>query len=456
VATIELGELADADAPVPPEMSGRARRVLLCALVAVATVLALSGSAPARPGLGAPIWSGEVSLAGFNLGPRSVYLSEPTGRVVLAREQPTGALRWRLEIDSLPMGTLDAGGGVAAVQSRIPAPGGRGETLVMLVREATGEVIASTHGNVIGPSTTGHQLIVIRQDELASNACPTYGYPCLDVYAIDTTNGREVHRLAMPGGTGFAVSYVDSAVAGYTVFDQEGHVTVYDAGSGDVVDRVTVARGDTIGLVRLTQDRMFTVRRDGDLVRVDGFRRDPLSPLWTTSLPTTDNPEYPVWWLSGDDCGTALCVHGANGTTLLDQETGALRFVFDGEIAGALSDGSLVGYRMAYTPNPVAEAPRDMLILDPLTGAVRGTVPRATVIGWGDARGRLLLAQSGVAGSGATRTGFVLVEADGRLRQLGSVDGVGLNCQARADVLACADPSGLLRVWTLPVLRPGR
>jgi hypothetical protein len=111
---------------------------------------------------------------------------------------------------------------------------------------------------------------------------------------------------------------------------------------------------------------------------------------------------------------------------------------------------------MAYTPNPVAEAPRDMLILDPLTGAVRGTVPRATVIGWGDARGRLLLAQSGVAGSGATRTGFVLVEADGRLRQLGSVDGVGLNCQARADVLACADPSGLLRVWTLPVLRTGR
>jgi hypothetical protein len=35
------------------------------------------------------------------------------------------------------------------------------------------------------------------------------------------------------------------------------------------------------------------------------------------------------------------------------------------------------------------------------------------------------------------------------------VDGIGLNCQAYQDVLACAAPSGLLRVWSLPVSRDG-
>ena len=86
-------------------------------------------------------------------------------------------------------------------------------------------------------------------------------------------------------------------------------------------------------------------------------------------------------------------------------------------------------------------------MLDPATGATLATLWNATGVGWYDNGRRVLLAQQG-----RDRTAFVLIDADGNTRVLGSVDGVGLNCQARSDVLACAAPSGLLRVWPLPVI----
>jgi hypothetical protein len=104
----------------------------------------------------------------------------------------------------------------------------------------------------------------------------------------------------------------------------------------------------------------------------------------------------------------------------------------------------LIGFELDKSGVPSA---RDLQLIDPRSGAVRNTVRGATGVGWLAGGGQALLAQEG-----ADRTAFVLVDPAGRTRVVGSVAGVGLNCQARDDVLACAAPSGLLRVWRLPMV----
>jgi hypothetical protein len=442
VVTIELGELAAAEVPAGPEMSHGTRRALLAALVAVACALGLVASARAEPSLGEPLWSGPVSLVGFNLGPDSLYLAEPNGRVVLARELRTGRERWRLEIDALPLMSTYAGEGVAAVQTRVPAPADQGTNTVLLVREATGQTIGRTSGDVVGPATTGHQLILVRPAELANDSCPTFGLPCVDVAAIDITTGREQPRLSLSGEQRLTVSTVDGRADSYGTYQADGTIRVYDAGSGALIDSMNVGAG-LAGFVTLSPDLLMTTRRDGDAMRLDAYRRGPLTPLWSTALPVTGSEDGPAWWLAGDDCGAVVCARTGDRTVLLDRETGRPRFEYQGEIAGAVGSGALLGYELRREPS--SRQVHDVEVLDPRTGAVRNVVRDAAWVGWPGSGGRVLVAQQGTG-----RTAFVLIQADGSTRVLGSVDGVGLNCQARDAVLACAAPSGLLRVWSLP------
>jgi hypothetical protein len=68
------------------------------------------------------------------------------------------------------------------------------------------------------------------------------------------------------------------------------------------------------------------------------------------------------------------------------------------------------------------------------------------LVDWSDSDGRVLTTQEGPA-----RTDFRVIDDRGTARPLGSVPGTGLTCHARADILACSDPAGTLRVWRLPV-----
>jgi hypothetical protein len=71
--------------------------------------------------------------------------------------------------------------------------------------------------------------------------------------------------------------------------------------------------------------------------------------------------------------------------------------------------------------------------------------PRSAIVPWFDADGRALLTQQG-----KDRTAFIVVNPHGGSRVLGSVTGTDLHYQARGTLLACVDPTGLLRVWHQP------
>jgi hypothetical protein len=286
----------------------------------------------------------------------------------------------------------------------------------------------------------------VRQAELANDSCPTFGLPCIDVAAIDTVTGREEPRLSLSGGQHLTQSFVDGQVEAYGTYQADGLIRIYDAGSGALLESTNA--GDIAGFVTLTPDRLMATRRDGDSMLIDAYRRNPITRLWTAALPVTGSQDGPAWWLAGDDCGPVVCARTGDRTVLLDRETGRPRFEYQGEIAGAVGSGVLLGFELPREFS--ARQVHDIEVLDPRTGAVLTTVRDAAGVFWPSSGGRALLAQQG-----ADRTAFVVVETDGSTRTMGSVDGIGLNCQAYQDVLACADPSGLLRVWSLPVSRDG-
>src|SRR5690348_10926481 len=93
------------------------RRPLLIAAVGLC-LLALAASAPGRPVLGDPLWTGSVSLNGFTLGPDSVYVAQPDGKAVAALDLRTGRRRWTRDIVGLPQSVNYVGSGVAAVMTR--------------------------------------------------------------------------------------------------------------------------------------------------------------------------------------------------------------------------------------------------------------------------------------------------------------------------------------------------
>lgn len=440
MTTIELGELGTTDVMVAREMSGGTRRSLLAALVAGACLLALGASAVGRPVLGEPLWTGVVSLVGFSLGSDSLYLAEPDGRVTLARQLRTGLVRWRLDIDSLPLSSTDVGDGLAAVQTRVPAPAGQGTNTVMLVREATGEVLGTAQGDVLGTARGGHRLFILDAHELANQTCPEWGEPCVDISTVDTRTGQVERLLSLTGAEHLGVSIMDGVLDSYATFRDDGTIELYDAASGELVDTTTVS-GGLSDSVKLTPTFLFTSTFDGATLRVDAYRRAPLTRIWSTTLPASGPPEHPVWWLA-DDCGAAVCLSAGDRSVVIDPDTGLKRFEYPGELAAVGGSGVLLGAR-SKPPGP--DPTRDIDLLDPVTGAVLSTIPDVIGVEWRDSAGRVLLAQQG-----PHRTAFVVVEPSGRTQALGSVAGTGLNCQARTDVLACAEPSGLLRVWSLP------
>ena len=147
--------------------------------------------------------------------------------------------------------------------------------------------------------------------------------------------------------------------------------------------------------------------------------------------------------MAGGPCGWALCIRSADRTILLDQATGRPRFTTTDDVEGTVTNGVVLVTRLHPGSDELPQ-PVDVLILDPDTGQVRSTVPRAYPIDWTYSDGRALLVQDGDG-----YTAFVAVEATGQTRILGRYDGSWVNCEARAEILACSD-SFHLRVWTLP------
>lgn len=448
VGTIELGEVRAAElaAGAQAELPARTRRTLAGVLTLAACVAGLGGSAPARHIFGEPLWTGTISLAGFRLGSQSVYLAEPNGRVVVAKDLLTGRTRWRLPIEQMPMYSEDVGGGVAAVVTHMPTHNELEEPTVTLVAEATGQVLGVGTGNLVGRSAAGRRLIMTHQRGYGTADCPEWGEPCWDVVALDTTTGAEVQRIALEPQSVLASSIVDGAVEAYASVSPTGAVRVYDAASGRLVDTMTLLGygSGTAGGDLLLPDLFVTARRVGDDVRMSAYRRAPLTLVWSTLVPVTPAGQYPSWWLAGFDCGPVVCLAADGRTVLVDRASGRVRFTVAGDAVVPVSDRILLA---APAPADLVPSPGrpTALVVDAGTGAVRQSVNKVMPVDWFGSGPRRLLAQQGPA-----RTAFIVVDADGSLRTLGSVAGTDLACAARAGIVACSEPTGTLRVWRLP------
>jgi hypothetical protein len=131
------------------------------------------------------------------------------------------------------------------------------------------------------------------------------------------------------------------------------------------------------------------------------------------------------------------------GTVVIDLATGWHLTTIGLDVRGALGGGHLLATPPGVSDRANFGAP--VHVVDPRSGRIVTTVPFSAVVPWTGSGGRALLLSQG-----PERTSFILLGPGGRPESLGSVAGVDLNCQARADVLACADPAGGLRVWRLP------
>jgi hypothetical protein len=361
---------------------------------------------------------------------------------VVARDLRTGRDQWRVDIDGLPLETLEVGDGVAAVVTRLPSPEGEHEPLMTLVDARTGHVIGRTQGSMAGPATSGHRVVLQHQRTLETGDCTVWGEPCLDVFAVDTRTGSEVSRRSFPVGAVTFLSYVDGRIDAYAAMDATGRVSVYDAGSGAPLDSYDLNTTNRPYIV-LAPDAMITANRTDDDLTVTAYRRGPLTPIWSTVLPVRGPQDYPTWWFSSEGCGPALCVTADGRTAVLDRATGRTLFEFDGLPAITVEGELLVGYH--EDPRNPTEV-HSVFVLDLRTGATVTTLDHVSGVPWIDSGGRVLLAREG-----PDRTELIVLDRDGVTRTLGSVPGFGLHCQARAATLACSDPAGTVRVWPLPL-----
>jgi hypothetical protein len=149
---------------------------------------------------------------------------------------------------------------------------------------------------------------------------------------------------------------------------------------------------------------------------------------------------------SGDfyvgDCGSVLCLHVDLVTTqFIDVSTGSVTPQVKADVVSRLGDGVFLAFSSDRNPS-MRET--DVLIVDP-AGRIIAEFPNRSLLSWDGSGGRALLSEEG-----PDRTGFRIIDEQGRQRSIGSVPGTGLTCGARAEILVCADAAGKVRVWRLP------
>ena len=429
------------------------RRPLLIAVV-VLCLLALAASAPGRPVLGDPLWTGSVSLNGFTLGPDSLYVAQPDGKAVAALDLRTGRRRWTRDIVGLPQSVSYVGGGVAVVMTRPPSSDdssddpGRPQLTITLVRDGTGEQIAQTTGESFLRSADGRLLLVFSQRLGDPTQCGAPDANCMDITAWDLGSGVMAWGLNLGPDTGYVLSYLDSRVEALAEVDNDGAIRLRDLATGAVTGTMSLSRelpvsGDQVGLVR---DLFLTARRGTDGITLTAYRRPSLSRDWSVVV-----PDFTPMDDQGDgivflwQCGPEPCVTvNGGGTWIINQATGAVGSRITIDVFARLGGGVFLGTQLHQLSARTGQ-PTNGLIVSP-DGRTLGEVMVGAVVDWFDGGDRVLVTQQGRA-----RTGFVVIDEAGTARTIGSVPGVGLTCSARASILACSDAAGKLRVWRLPV-----
>jgi hypothetical protein len=456
-----------------PRVPVRLRRRLLGAALTLFCLFALATSGLGSSGLGDPLWTGRVSRDGFVLGTASLYVWSPDGRAMTAFDQVTGQPRWSRTVTDLPDSVMDTGHGVAVVMTRPPSVGGHEPAgTITLVRDATGERIAQTTGDYFMPSADGRRVLVFARQPGGLDGCAgtiacaegcsgtiacldgcADAIDCLDANAFsiaawDTGTGDLAWRLSLAPTARYLTSTVDGRVAVLGERDSDGVVRLRDLSTGSVTATINLspatvpAGGQTALLVR---SWLLAAQPGPDGITLTAYRPPSPSRGWSGVVrdlaASTDTGTGGLFlW----ECGPNACLT-ANGisTRVIDLSTASVS-----PPIASLTVQWLGGVFLASTPPGDTRtggrgAPNGRLI-----DAAGRTLSQLTITGsvdWSANDDRGLVTQESRTG-----TEFDVIDEIGHIRSLGSVPGVGLTCHAHANILACSDPGGTLRVWRLP------
>jgi hypothetical protein len=430
------------------------RRRLLIALLTLVCLLTMAASGLGGPSLGEPLWTGSVSLNGFTVGAHSLYEWRQDGTAAVALDLFTGRPRWSRDITGIPDSIVDLGSGVTVVTTRPPFSDGDrwpGSTIT-LVRDATGDRIAEISGDGYAPTVDGQTLVVFsrRFDQPVACGADDAAASCVDITAWDVGTGAVAWKVNLPPNADYLPYLVDGRVEALAELDAEGGVRLRDLSTGAVTGVLSLSPevSRSQGQITLVRDLVVTAQRGPEGVTVTAYRQQSLDRHWSVVVPDHTVPDD-----QGDgslflsECGPAVCltVYGV-GTWAINTATGSVAKPITFELVGRLGGGVFVG-------SPVRAEPRTNRSIRQTSGFIIDsdgrTVARLMVtelVDWSDSGDRVLTTQEGPA-----RTDFRVIDDRGTARPLGSVPGTGLTCHARADILACSDPAGTLRVWRLPV-----
>ena len=424
----------------------RLRGVLVVSLAVC--LLALAASAPGRPVLGNPLWTGSVSLNGFTLGPGTLYMTKPDGKAVAAVDLLTGRLRWSRAVEGLPLSIDDVGNGVAVVMTRPPSGDDpdRPGSIITLVRDATGEQIAATSGEHYQSVVDGRLLLVYSNRSRGADDCAAAENICMDITAWDVNDGVAMWQLDLPPNTGVVQSYVDDRVGALAEINVDGTVRVRDITTGAVTGIMSLPpevlhSGGQVGLVH---GMLLAAGRGPEGITLTAYNRPSLARTWSVVVPDfTEMNDQGDGFLYPWACGPDVCLTvSGSSTRVINQSTGEVGAPITYDIATRVGAGVFLGTRLH---SPGGNEPTEGYVIDQ-NGRAVDQLGKAGLVDWSESGNRALVMQDG-----PERTGFLVIDDRGAVRRLGSVPGTRLTCSARADILACSDGGGTLRVWRLPL-----
>jgi hypothetical protein len=452
---IELGLLdADDDDRDGPRLPTDARRRWVIALLTLVCLLTLAASVRGRPSLGEPLWTGSVSLNGFTVGTQSLYQWRLDGKAAVALDLFTGRPRWSLDVTGKPGSIVDLGSGVTVVTTNTPfVEGARGPvSTVTLVRDANGERIAEISGDGYVPTVDGRMLVVFsrRFDHPVDCGADEASASCLDVTAWDVGTGAVAWKVSLPPNADYLPYLVDGRIEALAELDADGAVRLRDLSTGAVTGGMTLSPevSRSPGEIALASDLVLTAQRGPEGITVTAYQQPSLDRRWSAVVPdhtAMDDLGDGMLYLS--ECGPAVCmtVHGV-ATWPINPATGSVGKPITFEFVGLLGGGVFVASPVRAEPRTNRSVrPTTAFIVDP-DGRTVARLMVADVVDWSNSGDRVLTTDEGPA-----RTDFRVVDDRGTARTLGSVPGTGLTCHAHADIVACSDSTGTLRVWRIPV-----
>jgi outer membrane protein assembly factor BamB len=415
---IDLGDVAGAVAePAAAPVDLRRLRRLAPAVLAVAGLLALAGSAAPAPSLVRPLWTAAFRPSDtMAFEGRTVYLNRtsPAGpAAVTAYDLPTGELRW-----TTPTG--------AAVADQGVRPAGD----VLLVPTASRSDHRSAHGTVALDAATGGQLWRSDGDASPSAARGDALLAETDQFGVTTGlrlvrlhDGHQLWRQAIAPAEQWTTLAEGGRPTAIVTVTRTGDATVYRYEDGTVRHRGRIPWNGVYSATLFPADPYLVVVRTASAQTVATiYRAADLRPLWRS--------EELIGYVTG--CGTLICTAGVPGVAGRESDTGRevwrrddMNFVWD------LGGGHLLLSAAANLASATT------VLVDAATGRTIGRPFRGQQAFSADAAGSLLLLRG--TRTQPDRTAVNRLDlADGRQTVLGTVEPVvEQDCRGTPGYLLC-------------------